>query len=362
MSEQECAKCGTHIGAGMLACPSCAALVHTNRLQRLAQEAGDAELAGDAPTAIALWTNALTLLPAGAGQRVQIEQTIARLESTRAVNAADDAEVQKRSSAWKKWLGGLAPAVALLVTKGKFILLGLTKLPTLASMLLFISVYWQTWGWAFALGFALSIYVHEMGHMLMLRRYGIASSNPLFLPGFGAIIFAKQRITDPTQDAHIGLAGPAAGLCAALFCLALYAITKNDLFLALTTLGALINLFNLIPILFLDGSHAMRGLDERQRYGIASVAVMCAAVFSSRISVGIAVVLLGRIWFWKGREGAVAADRRTFIAFAVLLVTLSGLAAIRSPSPDELKRRIPAASRSETIAATVPLDSGIAHR
>jgi Zn-dependent protease len=351
MSGHDCAKCGTHIGDGMLACPSCATLVHTNQLQRLAREAGDAEAAGDAPKAAVLWMNALSLLPPGAGQRAAITQNIARLQSVRVETTSDDAEIQKRSGAWKKWLGGLAPVVAIAVTKGKFILLGLTKLPTLASMLVFISVYWQTWGWAFALGFALSIYVHEMGHMLMFRRYGIASSNPFFLPGFGAIIFAKQPITDPREDAHIGLGGPAAGLGAALLCLALYGITRNDLFLALTTLGALINLFNLIPILFLDGSHAMRGLDEKQRWGIVTVAILCAAIFSSKISIGIALVLLGRILFWKKQEGTTVGDRQTFVAFAVLLVSLSGLAAIRSPSPDELKRRLPVRAEVEVVGA-----------
>jgi Zn-dependent protease len=350
MTDMDCPKCGTHIGAGMLACPSCASLVHTTRLTRLAGEAGEAESAHDIPKAIALWTHALTLLPAGAGQRTAIQQQITRLEAVRNPTVDDTAEIQRRSGAWKKWLGGLAPAVALLLTKGKFILLGLTKLPTLASMLVFISVYWQTWGWAFALGLALSIYIHEMGHMLMFRRYGIASSNPLFLPGFGAIIFAKQKITDPRQDAHIGLGGPAAGLVAALVCLALYGITRNELFLALTTLGALINLFNLIPILFLDGSHAMRGLVVQQRWGIASIAVVCAIVFSSKIAIGIALVLVGRILFWKKQEAEVVADRPTFLAFAALLVSLSGLAAIRSPSPEQLRTRL----QQRTEAAALP--------
>lgn len=353
MSDQECARCGTHIGAGMLACPSCATLVHTNRLTRLAHEATEAEAASDAPRAVALWREALSYLPPAAGQHSAITATIERLENIRTVSTDDSAEIAQRSGAWKKWLGGLAPAIALIVTKGKFILLGLTKLPTLASMLVFISVYWQTWGWAFAAGFALSIYVHEMGHMLMFRRYGIASSNPLFLPGFGAIIFAKQKITDPAQDAHIGLGGPAAGLGAALLCLVLYGITGNDLFLALTTLGALINLFNLIPILFLDGSHAMRGLDEKQRWGIVAVAVVCAAVFSSKISVGIALVLVGRILFWKRRESTVVADRAAFLAFAALLVSLSGLAALHAPSPEQLRlRNARQASTTSTVATS----------
>lgn len=340
MSERRCVKCGTHLGDGMLACPSCATLVHATRLQNLAREAAEAEAARDPQKAAALWSNALACLPPEAGQRQTIANHITRLEAVRTISHDDDHVIKTRSSSWKKWLGGLAPVIALLVTKGKFLLLGLTKLPTLGSMLLFVSVYWQTWGWAFALGFALCIYVHEMGHMLMFRRYGIASSNPLFLPGFGAIIFSKQKITDPRQDAHIGLGGPAAGLVAGLVCLALYGITGNTLFLALAVIDGLINLFNLIPILFLDGSHAMRGLSLAQRWGIAGIAATCAILFSSKVALGIALVIVGRLLFWKKHEPEFTADTPTFVAFAVLLVSLSGLASLDAPTPEQLRANL----------------------
>jgi Zn-dependent protease len=340
---QQCTRCGTILGAGMLACPSCAKLVYADTLQSLAKDATEAEAANDRMKALALWRNALSLLPPTAGQRKTIEATVARLESAPAANNEDDAAIQKRSAAWKKWLGGLAPALAFLFTKGKFLILGLTKLPTLASMFLFVSVYWETWGWAFAVGLVLSIYLHEMGHMIMFRHYGIASSNPFFIPGFGAIIFAKQKIEDPKQDAHIGLGGPAAGLVAVLICLALYPITGNKMFLALTVFGAVMNLFNLIPILFLDGSHALRGLSTKQRWIIAGVALACSLAFSSKVALGVALVLAGRMLFWKKQESESTADTPTFALFAFLLVSLSGLSAINAPTPEELRPPKPGA-------------------
>jgi len=123
-------------------------------------------------------------------------------------------------------------------------------------------------------------------------------------------------------------------------------ITGNKLFLALTVLGALINLFNLIPILFLDGSHAMGGLSERQRWAIAGVAVVCSLAFSSKISLGIAIVLFGRLLFWKKQESESTADTPTFALFAFLLVSLSGLSAIEAPTPEQLRDGLkkPAAS------------------
>jgi hypothetical protein len=60
------------------------------------------------------------------------------------------------------------------LTKGKLLLAGLTNSTTLLTMLPSIGLYWTAYGWRFAVGIVLSIYVHEMGHVAVLRRFGIA--------------------------------------------------------------------------------------------------------------------------------------------------------------------------------------------
>jgi len=71
-------------------------------------------------------------------------------------------------------------------------------------------------GWPLALGLVLSIYIHEMGHVVALMRYGVKATAPMFIPGVGAIIRLQQSLGDPRQDARCGLAGPLWGLGAAL--------------------------------------------------------------------------------------------------------------------------------------------------
>ena len=100
--------------------------------------------------------------------------------------------------------------------KAKLLLLGLTKASTFLSMFAMVGVYWTRFGFWFALGLVLSIYVHEMGHVAALARYGVPASAPLFIPGLGAVIRLKQDFTDPRQDARVGLAGPIWGLGAAV--------------------------------------------------------------------------------------------------------------------------------------------------
>ena len=331
-----CPQCGTHWAEGMLVCPGCGRLIYSSALASLAADAGEAETANDRPRAILRWRTALVLLPEAAGQRRTIEGTIARLEREQAAGSGDHAAIEQKSKSWKKWLGVAAPAAAFLATKSKFLILGLTKLPTLLSMLLFMSVYWERWGWAFALGFVLCIYVHEMGHVIMLKHYGIPASAPLFIPGLGAVIFARQRIGSPAEDAYVGLAGPAAGLLAALVCLALYPLTGNKLFLALTVFGAYMNLFNLIPILFLDGARGYRGLNDTQRWMVAGVAISSYFLFDSSLSLGIAAVMAARQMFWKSSEADLRPNWTVFALFAMLLVMLAGIADLRAPSPEDL--------------------------
>src|SRR6202008_2668926 len=93
---------------------------------------------------------------------------------------------------------------------------GFTKLGTLLTFAAGLSIYWTLWGWQFALCFLLSIYIHEMGHVAALRRYGIAASAPMFIPGFGALVRLKQSPSSPRENARIGLAGPVWGLGAAI--------------------------------------------------------------------------------------------------------------------------------------------------
>jgi Zn-dependent protease len=153
--------------------------------------------------------------------------------------------------------------------------LGLTKASTLFSMLAFFGVYWTEFGGWFALGMVLSIYIHEMGHVAALMRYGVPASAPLFVPGLGAVIRLRQNFVDPREDARIGLAGPIWGCGAALACAAIFLATSQPIWGALARSGAWLNLLNLTPVWQLDGSRAFHSLTRPQRW-LAVTAVATA--------------------------------------------------------------------------------------
>ena len=146
-------------------------------------------------------------------------------------------------------------------------------------MLAAFGVYWTVFGGWFALGFVLSIYIHEMGHVAALLRYGVPATAPLFIPGLGAVIRLRQSFINPREDARVGLAGPIWGCAAALACAGVYAVTDYPLWGALARVGAWINLFNLTPIWQLDGSRAFHSLTRPQRW-LAVTAVATAWAFT----------------------------------------------------------------------------------
>src|SRR4051812_11460414 len=82
-------------------------------------------------------------------------------------------------------------------------------LTTSATMLVSIAAYALFWGWSFAVGFVLLLLVREMGHVIQLRREGIKSSAPMFIPFLGAVVAAKSLGKDALAEARVGLAGPA---------------------------------------------------------------------------------------------------------------------------------------------------------
>jgi Zn-dependent protease len=168
-----------------------------------------------------------------------------------------------RRSWWQRVLSLLIVVGVLLLKFGKAALLLLPKakvLTTSASMLVSIAAYSLLWGWRFAVGFVLLLLVHEMGHVIQLRREGIEASAPMFIPFLGAAVMAKSLGNDATAEARVGLAGPVLGTLGTLALMPVAIATGEDFWYALIFTGLFLNLFNLLPVVPLDGGRAMAAL------------------------------------------------------------------------------------------------------
>jgi Zn-dependent protease len=317
-----CGRCGTELAPHALACPACGSIVHAEKLKRLAASAEEAAAGGELARAREQWQTALDLLPPESRQHTVIRERVTDL--TKRIDTTHGAGPKPPASgSWWRRGGGAVIAIALLLLgKVKFLLLGLTKASTFVSMFAFFGVYWSLYGWPLALGLVVSIYIHEMGHVAMLRRLGIAAGAPLFIPGVGAFVMLKQHVDDPIIDAKIGLAGPVWGLGAALAALGVYAATRAPIWMAIAHLTAFLNLFNLIPVWQLDGSRGFHALARWERWAVVAAIGAAYLVTGQKL-----LFIIGAVAVYRAMQRAVGpGDRRVLATFVALVGVLSWIA------------------------------------
>jgi Zn-dependent protease len=237
-------------------------------------------------------------------------------------------------------------ALGVLLAKFKFVIFFVFKLKffaTAGTMLLSIGAYALFFGWPFAVGFVVLIFVHEMGHVIELRRQGVKAGAPLFIPFLGAMIGMKQMPHNAWKEARVGLAGPILGSVGAAACwLAGWQLDSN-LLRALAFVGFFLNLFNLLPFLPLDGGRAVAALHPAI-WGVGLVAVAGLA-FLRPNPILILILVFGamELWRrWKSRHDPAYADyyKVTIPQRLTIATTYFGLAAALAAGMYEL-RNIP---------------------
>jgi Zn-dependent protease len=229
----------------------------------------------------------------------------------------------------------VAPVVALgfLLVKFGGVLLKLKVLTTGVSMLVSIAAYAWIWGLPFAIGFVLLIFVHELGHVVELRRQGVPASAPLFIPFLGAVIGMKELPDDAWKEARVALAGPILGSVGAAACWIAAEATDSELLMGLAFVGFFLNLFNLIPIVPLDGGRAAAALHPAVWF--LGLLLMVALVVLNPNPLLLIIVVLGGLDLWnrwrhRGEAGdyyRLALGQRVTVGVVYLgLVVVLGLA------------------------------------
>jgi Zn-dependent protease len=202
----------------------------------------------------------------------------------------------------RKRIGGAFAALAALLAKfwaaiKGGLILAPKFLATAGTALVSVAAYSLWWGWTFALGFVILLFVHEMGHVIQLRREGIKASAPMFIPFLGALITAKSLGENALAEARVGLAGPILGSLGAGACLVIGEATNSDFFRALAYIGFFLNLFNLLPVVPLDGGRAMAAMAPWMWFLGFGALVALALLFPNPIL--LIIVLFGGLETWR---------------------------------------------------------------
>jgi Zn-dependent protease len=186
----------------------------------------------------------------------------------------------------KRAFGPVVAAIVAFLAKFKMILVLLPKLKlfsTAGTMLVSVAAYAVIWGFPFAAGFVLLLLVHELGHVIQLRREGIKASAPMFIPFLGAVISARSLGENAVAEARVGLAGPILGSIGAAACIVVWHATGNDIWRALAFTGFFLNLFNLLPVVPLDGGRAMAAMAPWMWFAGFAGLIALAIVFPNPI-------------------------------------------------------------------------------
>jgi Zn-dependent protease len=221
---------------------------------------------------------------------------------------------------WRRIFAPVGAALLVLAKLGAkakaliFLLPKLKLLTTSATMLVSVGAYSLIWGWKFAAGFVLLLLVHEMGHVIQLRREGVKASAPMFIPFLGAVISARSFGGNALAEARVGLAGPVLGSLGAAALIPIAWATGSDFFTALAFTGFLINLFNLLPVVPLDGGRAMAALSPWMWF--AGFAALAGLTFVLPNPIMLLILLFGAMETWRRWQGRKSPEAKEYYRVA----------------------------------------------
>jgi Zn-dependent protease len=191
------------------------------------------------------------------------------------------------------WLGrirkAIGPVIALVIAGAKwsFVLL------KFSSIFIAVAAYALIFGWKFAVGFVLLIFIHELGHYIEAKREGLSPKLPVFIPFLGA--YVQYTRGHPWQTARVAIAGPILGGAAAAVCLAIAQSNGSALMYALAYSGFFLNLFNLLPFGIFDGGAVWRSARFLRHGGGPGLAYASYALYFGTA----AALILGMIATYK---------------------------------------------------------------
>ena len=203
----------------------------------------------------------------------------------------------------KRWFGPafvIGLGILKFGAKLKVLLLLLPKLKVLttsASMLVSVAAYALICGWSFAAGFVALLFVHEMGHVIQMKREGVKVSGMLFVPFLGAAVGARSMGGNALAEARIGLAGPVLGTLATAALIPIAEAQDSDFLRALAFTGFFLNLFNLAPVVPLDGGRAMAAMAPWMWFAGFAAMLGFFVLFPNPILV--LILLLGGMETWR---------------------------------------------------------------
>ncbi|PXF32207.1 hypothetical protein WH50_05625 [Pokkaliibacter plantistimulans] len=155
----------------------------------------------------------------------------------------------------------------------------------------------------------LVIFVHELGHMLMLWKMTGLVAKIRFIPFFGGVTVHRGGALTPFQRGWFAIGGPGLGTLFAIACALLFQLTGWREAWYLAVIGLFLNALNLIPLPPLDGGQITELLNRKLWALGALLALAALYFFHSTWTLVIIGLLLWQAWQYYQRGEPNACER-----------------------------------------------------
>ena len=155
------------------------------------------------------------------------------------------------------------------------------------SIVIFIGAFYLIFKWEITYVFILAfvILVHELGHYVAMRIFKYKDLSIFFIPLVGAFASGSKERISQRQDVIILLAGPVPGIILGVFLYYFGLRDQNEFLLRTSNILILINLFNLLPIMPLDGGRVIKNLFFESSQIINSIFIILSILVLCYISI-----------------------------------------------------------------------------
>lgn len=149
--------------------------------------------------------------------------------------------------------------------------------------------------WQFVVLLMLTIFIHESGHVWAMRRMGMKTKGFYFVPLLGGAAVPDSMFPSRGAESYVAIMGPIWGGLIAIPTFAIWQITSNPLWAGITGWIAMFNLFNLLPVLPLDGGRILRSVafsfSRKIGFVFVGAGMLLGAYLSSKIGLALFMFL-----------------------------------------------------------------------
>jgi len=158
---------------------------------------------------------------------------------------------------------------------------------SLISMGLFVAAFHLIFNWeiTYILVLAGVILIHEIGHFLAMRFFKYNDLAIFFVPLIGAFTSGQKNTISQKQDVIILLSGPIPGIIIGLIFYYYGLQESNEFLLRVSNIFIFLNLFNLIPIMPLDGGRIIKSMFFENKEIIRKIFIFISIALLTYISI-----------------------------------------------------------------------------